>query len=561
MELVTGHTGSNHITALQVSRLLKGVTATDESTVYRLNVDDLCALSYSDITVSIEAGEMLLNGFHVTLTDDTGGTSGDELVLDATVEETNSRIDKIVLEVIQDNTTSYQTAEIVIVQGEEAESPVAPDTPTEPDLSTQEFLAVGVIAQVTVTADAITAFTDYTDLYGGNYATVSDFESIWESNNILGAKNLIPYPYANTTKTSDGITWTDNGDGSITANGTATATTRFGLATSTDMSFLEEGQTYILNGCPSGGSSSTYAIYTQTVNYFDSGDGVTFTMESSISGIAIVIYSGVTVSDVTFYPMIRLAADTDDTYEPYAMTNSKLTEVAREVPYYATSSTAASTTAKVATTNQTGFALVTGAKVIVKFTYTNTATAPTLNVNGTGAKTIYGYGTTTPSLWWLAGDVVEFTYNGTYWLMQPTQGQIETINSNLTYLNTYACLTATATWVGSWTGFEAGTYNTFYTFTVPYTGKYRLHSSMIYNIDNTSAANTGIRFYSPTTSTVLHYDQIAFGDSARKSIALDCITELSAGDLVYLQFTTDTSQSIRWLQFDAYGDYWQYLGE
>ena len=36
------------------------------------------------------------------------------------------------------------------------------------------------------------------------------------------SKNLIPYPYYNTTKTENGITFTDNGDGSITVSGTAT---------------------------------------------------------------------------------------------------------------------------------------------------------------------------------------------------------------------------------------------------------------------------------------------------------------------------------------------------
>lgn len=113
---------------------------------------------------------------------------------------------------------------------------------------------------------------------------------------------------------------------------------------------------------------------------------------------------------------------------------SAIAVIEAETPWYATSDTAQSTTAKVATTAQSGFTLTTGAKVIVKFDYTNTATSPTLNVNATGAVSIKGYGTTAPSLWWLAGDVVEFTYDGTNWLMQPTQGEIETLNSNLTNL-------------------------------------------------------------------------------------------------------------------------------
>ena len=38
----------------------------------------------------------------------------------------------------------------------------------------------------------------------------------------VGGSNLIPYPYTDTTKTENGITFTDNGDRSITINGTAT---------------------------------------------------------------------------------------------------------------------------------------------------------------------------------------------------------------------------------------------------------------------------------------------------------------------------------------------------
>ena len=40
-------------------------------------------------------------------------------------------------------------------------------------------------------------------------------------------KNLIPYPYMYTTKTENGVTWTDNGDGSVTVSGTATGYSDF----------------------------------------------------------------------------------------------------------------------------------------------------------------------------------------------------------------------------------------------------------------------------------------------------------------------------------------------
>ena len=52
--------------------------------------------------------------------------------------------------------------------------------------------------------------------------------------NIYGGKNLIPYPYVNTTMTKNGITFTDNGDGTITVDGTATADTRFYCRSASD---------------------------------------------------------------------------------------------------------------------------------------------------------------------------------------------------------------------------------------------------------------------------------------------------------------------------------------
>lgn len=84
--------------------------------------------------------------------------------------------------------------------------------------------------------------------------------------------------------------------------------------------------------------------------------------------------------------------------------------------FYAACSTASSTAAKVASC--AGFSLVTGAVVAVKFTNTNTASSPTLNVNSTGAKAIKKYGTAAPETYlWQAGAVVEFVYDGSYWLI------------------------------------------------------------------------------------------------------------------------------------------------
>ena len=93
------------------------------------------------------------------------------------------------------------------------------------------------------------------------------------------------------------------------------------------------------------------------------------------------------------------------------------------ITHYATCTTDATTATKVVTL--AGFVLDTGARIAVKFANSNSASSPMLNVsNGssyTGAKAIkfgddVSVGTDNYSKW-QAGDIVEFIYDGTYWVM------------------------------------------------------------------------------------------------------------------------------------------------
>ena len=86
---------------------------------------------------------------------------------------------------------------------------------------------------------------------------------------------------------------------------------------------------------------------------------------------------------------------------------------------FGTCSTAASTKAKTVTVDFfTGLAA--GVTINVKFTNGNTNTSPTLNVNSSGAKPIYKYGTTVAgndSILWRANEIYALTYDGTGWLI------------------------------------------------------------------------------------------------------------------------------------------------
>ena len=110
--------------------------------------------------------------------------------------------------------------------------------------------------------------------------------------------------------------------------------------------------------------------------------------------------------------------------------------------WYAVCSTGASTKAKKITIP--GFTLETGAKVIVKFTATNSASAPTLTVNdGTAdseAKPICYRGTsavTTGNYYkWQANDILDLVYDGTNWIIVgwQTYAYYSTVASYATYV-------------------------------------------------------------------------------------------------------------------------------
>lgn len=105
-----------------------------------------------------------------------------------------------------------------------------------------------------------------------------------------------------------------------------------------------------------------------------------------------------------------------------------------DVHKYGTCVTAAATTEKKVTTRLGDCTLELGRVVYVAFSYTNTAASPTLNVDNKGAKTIKGYGSTAPATWWQAGDKVQFIYDGVYWVMMPSQGQVSQLNNETTSL-------------------------------------------------------------------------------------------------------------------------------
>lgn len=106
---------------------------------------------------------------------------------------------------------------------------------------------------------------------------------------------------------------------------------------------------------------------------------------------------------------------------------------------YGTCSTAAATVAK--TVAVSGFVLKVGATATVKFSYSNTASNPTLNVNSTGAKPIYYNGAAITSSYLVANRVYTFVYDGTNYLVV---GDIN-VPPDISYKDAVQCLTAGGT--------------------------------------------------------------------------------------------------------------------
>lgn len=144
--------------------------------------------------------------------------------------------------------------------------------------------------------------------------------------------NLLKYPYSSATMTINGVTFTDNGDGTITANGTATQNAYYYLDNNSGNSHNTLGKNVWLSGCPAGGSLQTYVL--QWFNYDgslsaarDFGKGINFTVNEASAdnyNIVIVIMAGVTANNLVFRPMLN-TGDVSAPWAPYQTISAPIT--------------------------------------------------------------------------------------------------------------------------------------------------------------------------------------------------------------------------------------------
>lgn len=138
-------------------------------------------------------------------------------------------------------------------------------------------------------------------------------------------KNKLPVLHSSTTV--NGVTFTVASDGTITASGTATADAEFAVVERADNVAIPLGS-YILSGMPSDGSATTFRWNVILYNsngtiFFDQRNGssswnITLSENAATSIFRIRIVSGYTANNLVFKPMLRLASETDETFEPYS---------------------------------------------------------------------------------------------------------------------------------------------------------------------------------------------------------------------------------------------------
>ena len=141
-------------------------------------------------------------------------------------------------------------------------------------------------------------------------------------------KNLIVYPYFDTTKTVSGITFTDNGDGSITIAGTATNRVFYHLIdpNKTNVLKLSAAKYYFSDNCDNSSSPRRFLIQAKkningvlnNVMSQEGGNNVVDLTELEFDRIWVVlaISAGDTFDNVTFKPQLELG-ETATEYELY----------------------------------------------------------------------------------------------------------------------------------------------------------------------------------------------------------------------------------------------------
>lgn len=191
--------------------------------------------------------------------------------------------------------------------------------------------------QLALKSEIPTALSQLTD--DSTHRLVTDIEKStwnndvkWSENNVLGAKNLLPFPYMEITNAKNGITFTVNSDYSVTvSSGSPSANTNWYFRKKED--FLPSGK-YIVSGFNDTAQGNAFCLcivinqdMSDTRTYNDYGSGTEITVND---GDVVSIYLHMGTSGVSsgnkHYVMVRPSTVEDSTYQEPTLTNRQLTE-------------------------------------------------------------------------------------------------------------------------------------------------------------------------------------------------------------------------------------------
>lgn len=135
-----------------------------------------------------------------------------------------------------------------------------------------------------------------------NNGSLTSYKKLLKVSDVCQLLDKSKYP---ATQTINGVTFTNNGDGTITVNGTATSSIYFDIITY--WLKLSIDKKYLIIGCPSGGRNDTYFLYVNNGGAlwpYDTGNGSIGTPIKINAIVTICITVGTTVNNLVFKPQL-----------------------------------------------------------------------------------------------------------------------------------------------------------------------------------------------------------------------------------------------------------------
>lgn len=169
-------------------------------------------------------------------------------------------------------------------------------------------------SDIMITVDENAEYEPYTGgIPAPNPEYPQELASVENSVVTIRGKNLIPFPYTDTTVTKNGITFTVNDDGSIRVSGTATNVSVFTVFQGS----LPLNGVFTLSGVTNNVSPSTHYMQPYVDGIFKDAQingGRTYEINGNLTQISLYVKNGETVN-CTIYPQLEFGDHATD-YEP-----------------------------------------------------------------------------------------------------------------------------------------------------------------------------------------------------------------------------------------------------